>query len=117
MAEHLRKQGYRLVKCAVLTASGKGLPPLEAILAAHPLIHTAEGELFRNAIVNACGALNVRVSKIREHEVEDEAKAALGKGAESVMRQIANTGKTLGSPWTQDHKKAALAAWVALARR
>jgi hypothetical protein len=30
------------------------------------------------------------------------------------MKQIAYAGKSLGPPWTQDHKKAALAAWMAL---
>lgn len=46
LTEDLQKRGYRLAKCAVLTASGQGLPPLAGILAAHPLIHTAEGEFF-----------------------------------------------------------------------
>ena len=113
MTEDLQKRGYRLAKCAVLTASGRELPPLAGILAAHPLIHTAEGELFRNAICSAREGLSLSVLRVREREVESAAKASLGRSAAAVMKQIANAGKSLGSPWTQDHKKAALAAWMA----
>lgn len=114
MAEDSRRRGYRLANCVVLTASGRELPPLEAILAAHPLIHTAEGEFFRNAICIGCEGLKIGVLRVRERDVEREAKATLGKSATLVMKQIACAGKTLGSPWTQDHKKAALAAWMVL---
>lgn len=117
LAEDLQKRGYRLANCAVLTASERELPPLERILAAHPMIHTAEGEFFRRAIRTACEEMKITVTHVRERDVEREAKAALGKSATGAMKQIANAGKTLGSPWTQDHKTAALAAWMALAER
>src|SRR5580704_7667131 len=39
----LRSDGYRVAGAAVLLGSGKPLPELANILAAHPLIHTAEG--------------------------------------------------------------------------
>ena len=100
--------------CAVLTASGRELPPLVRILAAHPLIHTAEGEFFRNAICSACEVLRLSVLRVREREIESVANTSLGRSAAAVMKQIANAGKSLGSPWTQDQKKAALAAWMAL---
>lgn len=115
LADDLQKRGYRLAKCAVLTASGHELPELAAILKAHPLIHTAEGEFFRKAICSACEQVKIAVDRVRERDVEQEARTALGKAATAAMKQIANAGKTLGSPWTQDHKKAALAAWMALA--
>jgi hypothetical protein len=114
LTEDLQKRGYQLAKCAVLTASGRELPSLAGILAAHPLIHTAEGEFFRNAISSACEGLGLGVLRMRERELESSAKASLGRSAAAVVRQIANAGKSLGSPWTQDHKKAALAAWMAL---
>jgi hypothetical protein len=46
LTEDLQSRSYRLAKCAVLTASGRELPPLAGMLAAHPLIHTAEGSFF-----------------------------------------------------------------------
>ena len=114
LTEDLQKRGYRLATCAVLAASGRELPSLAEILAAHPLIHTAEGEFFRNAICSACERLRLIVLRVREREVESAAKASLGRSAAAVMKQIANAGKSLGSPWTQDQKNAALAAWMAL---
>lgn len=114
LTQDWQKRGYRLANCAVLTASGRELPPLVRILAAHPLIHTAEGEFFRNAICAACEVLRLTVLRVREREIESVATTALGRSAAAVMKQIANAGKILGPPWTQDHKKAALAAWIAL---
>jgi hypothetical protein len=114
LTEDLQNRSYRLAKCAVLTVSGRELPPLAGILAAHPLIHTAEGEFFRNAICSACEGLRLSVLRVREREVESAAKASLGRSTATVMKQIAYAGKSLGPPWTQDHKKAALAAWMAL---
>src|SRR6266849_9026623 len=54
----LQKQGIALKKCGLVLASGRPLPDLEKILGSHALIHTADGELFREAIVHAgarCG--------------------------------------------------------------
>lgn len=115
LTEKLQLSGYRVGNCAVLTASGRELPPLAEILAAHPLIHTAEGEFFREAIARACGALEISVSRVRERDVEQQATTAFGKLAPRFTKQIADAGKALGTPWTQEHKRAALAAWIALA--
>ena len=38
----LRERGFRVARCAVLTGAGRALPELSKILAAHPLVHTAE---------------------------------------------------------------------------
>jgi hypothetical protein len=54
----------------------------------------------------------LNVLRVLEREVESAAKVSLGRSSAAVMKQIANAGKSLGSPWTQDHKKAALAAWM-----
>src|SRR5258706_13208452 len=49
----LRGRGYEVVRCGILTGSGRKLPDLPGILAAHPLIHTAEGEFFRAVVAPA----------------------------------------------------------------
>lgn len=110
----LRERGVRVARCAVLTGAGRELPELAKILAAHPLVHTAEGEFFREAICAACKNMKIAVSKVRERELEKTAKEMLGRAAPSVKKQIANAGKAIGSPWTQEHKNAALAAWMIL---
>lgn len=104
----------RIVGSAVLLASGRPLPPLAKILAAHPLIHAAEGEFFRTAIRNACARLKLSVEAIRERELEERVKAAFGNSASRVQRRLATAGSSIGPPWTKDHKAAALAALIAL---
>jgi hypothetical protein len=104
----------RIVGSVVLLASGRPLPPLAKILAAHPLIHTAEGEFFRTAIRTACARLKISVEAIRERELEERMKAAYGSSAGRVQRRLETVGKSIGPPWTKDHKTAALAALIAL---
>ncbi|MGA7380079.1 MAG: hypothetical protein WBX03_04455 [Terriglobales bacterium] len=79
------------------------------------MIHTAEGEFFRNAVSKACEGLKIPVTAIRERDLDEQAKAAFGKAASRVQRTIASLGKSLGPPWTKDHKTAALAAATILA--
>jgi hypothetical protein len=106
---------YRIVGSAVLVASGRPLPSLAKILASHPLIHTAEGEFFRNAVRRACERWNISVAAIPERELEERAETAFGKAASRVQCRIASLGGSIGPPWTKDHKAAALAAVVILA--
>src|SRR5215469_10250581 len=42
-------KAHTIVACGLGMEPSKTLPPLEAILASHPLLHTAEGHLFRTA--------------------------------------------------------------------
>jgi hypothetical protein len=114
VVRELEGRGYGIVGCAVLSGAGRPLPGLGKILAAHPLIHTAEGEFFRNAVRKACEGLRISVVRIPEREVEERALAAFGNAAGGVEGRIARMGKAIGPPWTKDHKTAALAALVVL---
>ena len=113
----LEARQYRIIGSAVLLASGRALPPLAKILSAHPLIHTAEGEFFRNVVRQACERLKIPVTAIPERELEDRAKTAFGNAAAKVQREIASLGSLIGPPWTKDHKAATLAAAILLAKR
>ena len=95
-------------------AAGRSLPSLLEILASHPLIHTAEGEFFRKSVISACERLTLPVTQIRERELEERAQLVFGKKAALVSRRIAAMGKSIGPPWTADHKSAALAALLTL---
>ena len=110
----LEAREVRIVGAAVLLASARPLPSLARILASHPLIHTAEGEFFRNSVRHACEQLEISVEGFRERELEERAKAAFGKSASGVLRRIATAGSLIGAPWTRDHKAAALAALIVL---
>ncbi len=107
---------YRIAGAAILLASGRPLPSLSRILASHALIHTAEGEFFRNAVRKACERLEIHVTAIREGELDEQAKTVFGNAASRVQRRISSLGSSIGPPWTKDHKTAALAASMILAR-
>lgn len=117
VTEDLRKSGHEVVGCGVLLASGRPLPTLAATLASHALIHTAEGELFREALVHASQKHNLPVTGVREKELFARAAADLRLPVEELQGRIAELGRVLGPPWRQDQKYAALVAWLALAAR
>jgi hypothetical protein len=110
----LRRRGYKVTGCALLLASGRALPSLPDILASHALIHTAEGEFFRDLFRNSFEQLRVRVTGVRERDLEDRAGTAFGDDAPQVVRRISELGRVAGPPWTTDEKSAALAAWMLL---
>lgn len=114
--KELRDRNFHLAGSAILLSSARPLPDLDEILSSHALIHTAEGEFFRDAFRKALERLGIPVSGIRERELEDHAREAFGKSAAVTQEKINSMGRTLGPPWTQDEKTAALAAAIVLAR-
>ena len=110
----LKRKQCQLVGAAILLASGRPLPALAKILASHPLLHTAEGEFFRQTARQACEGLHIPVTSIRERELDQKARAALGNAAGDVVHTIAGLGSVVGPPWTRDHKTAALAGVLVL---
>ena len=117
LQDSLQAQGYRLTRCGLVLASGRPLPPLAQILASHALIHTADGELFRGAILHAGARCGLGRATVREKELLSEASRVLRLKPNDLTRQIADLGREIGPPWSQDEKFASLAAWMALASR
>lgn len=113
----LRKAGYEVVGCGLLLASGRPLPALASILASHALIHTADGELFRDALTYAAEQHGLPVTRVREKELLARAAADLCIPADDLQRGVNALGRSIGPPWTQDQKLAALVGWLALAAR
>ena len=95
----LRSRGHEVVGCGVLLGSGKALPGLEKILRSHASIHTAEGAMFRDALVWAAKECQLPVTGVPEKDLDA-----------SSLKRIAPIGKLIGPPWTQDQKTAAVAA-------
>lgn len=114
LQSHLQKQDIALKRCGLLLASGKPLPALERILASHALIHTADGELFREALLHAGARSGLREFTIKEKELLDRAGQVLRAKPKELMRRITELGRPFGAPWSQDEKFATLAAWLAL---
>ena len=110
----LQEQDYELKRCGLLLASGRPLPALPQILASHALIHTADGELFREALLHASLRCGFEMFTAKESELLERASYALHLKPDELVRCLANLGYALGSPWTQDEKFAALVAWLSL---
>jgi hypothetical protein len=111
----LRGRGFTVMASSILLSSARPLPDLEEILASHPLIHTAEGEFFRQAFRGAFERLKIPVTGIRTCDLDDRAREAFGEAAPEVHKRIDAMGRSLGAPWTKDEKTAALAAAIVLA--
>jgi hypothetical protein len=100
----LQSRGHTVSGCGVLLGAGKALPDLKRILASHALIHTAEGEMFRDVLVWAAKECRLPVTGVRE------------KGLDAtLLKRVSCLGKLIGPPWTQDQKYATVAALIALA--
>jgi hypothetical protein len=112
--EDLKAHGYQAIAAGLVLASGRALPKLAQILASHPLIHTAEGELFRDVVRRACESLGIPVLGYRERDLPDQAKELFAAEASKLITRLTGAGKTLGPPWTADHKSAALAACLSM---
>ena len=115
MAETARRHGD-LVAVAVV-GRPRDLPDLDAALANHSMLHSAEGELYRGALDDAADALGLPVTAAAPKGTVDEAAAALGITKERLGARLAELRTELGSPWQADHKAATAAALMALALR
>lgn len=113
--ERLRKDGYRMAGCGILLSSGRPSADLGGVLRSHAMIHTAEGHFFREALQDACRHHGLAITAVRERELHARASAELGAPQEELQRKVAELGRRLGPPWTQDQKCAALVACLALA--
>jgi hypothetical protein len=112
--KELQKQGYELRHCGLLLASGRNLPELAQILESHALIHTADGELFREALLYAYESCGLKAFTAKESELMDVASQAIHQPQQEITHRLAGMGSGLGPPWTQDEKFSALVAWLSL---
>lgn len=93
----LRSQGHEVAGCAVLLGSGKTLPALDKILASHALIHTAEGEMFRDVLVWAAQECRLPVTGVREKALDAAPLQRIGLSAKGSERPGPRTRST--PPW------------------
>lgn len=112
--DELRLKGYVVIGCGILLASGRPATTLAATLASHALIHTAEGELFRNALAHASKNCGLDVLGVKERDLNARAADQLGLSLDELRRRVGELGRPIGPPWRQDEKHAALVAWLAL---
>jgi hypothetical protein len=110
----LAGRGYRLTAVGVLESSGAKGRSLASILASHALIHTADGDHFRQAIVAAAQRTGLDVSRVRARDLEAQAEARLRRPVARLRAAVNELGLQVGPPWGADQKMAALLAWLLL---
>jgi hypothetical protein len=95
----LAERAPRAVVAAGVVIGNGALPgSLEVIVRSHPLVHAAEGDLFRRVFGRASADLGLAVTTVRVRDLA---------GHERISRPA-------GSPWGKDEKDAAVAALMAL---
>ncbi len=114
--QDLTARGCKLAGSCILLGSGRPAGDLAATLRSHPMIHTAEGDFFRNVLRKACESCSLPAMTVKEKELTSRAAAALRLQPEELQRSISELGKAVGPPWRQDEKLCTIAGWLALAR-
>jgi hypothetical protein len=115
LVAQLARADVTVAGAGILFASERSLPNIAAILRSHELMHTAEGEFFREVLVAAAEQCALAVTRVKEREIWDRATSLFRLPVADLQARIDALGKTLGPPWRQDEKLASLAAWIALA--
>ena len=108
--------GHEACGCAVLVGTGMPDWSTDEILAVHVRMHKAEGELFRNVLVEGARACDLGLTTLPDKSALDDAAKRLGLTRARLDAQLATLGKSAGPPWGKDQKEAAAAALVALSR-
>jgi len=111
-----RAAGIEPIAAGILDSSARDPGALETILASHALIHTADGNHFREALASACVALKLPCARIAKRDLPAEAARALKRTARELTATVTRLGRDAGSPWGADQKSAALLGWLLLAR-
>ncbi len=103
-----------LVVCCVGIV-GAGERNLEKIGSTHIRAHAAEGVLFRKVLEVAAATNNIWSLRFDERSLDLTAASELKLPIAKIKAQLAEMGRSAGSPWRADEKAAATAAWLALA--
>jgi hypothetical protein len=116
LAHVARAAGVEARTAGIIDSAGRSGATLAATLASHALIHSADGNHFREALAAGCAAQGLPVIRIRQRDLAAVAAAELGGSPEELRTRVAQLGRDVGSPWGADQKGAALIAWLLLAR-
>ena len=117
VARDLGKAGFEIVGIGLGVAEPHPPAKLEDVLASHALVHAAEGELYRHALIRAGESCRLPVACLPRKALATHAAKELGLRGIQMQAQLTRMGREIGPPWRQEQKEAALAAWVSLARR
>ncbi len=108
----LREQDAQIGVVAVLQGSGRLPVDLADSIKSHTQVHIAEGEETRNVIIKSGERLGIVSTRLVEKTLMKQAADCLALDATSIESILAGLKETAGRPWRQEHKLAALAAWL-----
>ena len=115
-AKRCADAGHELRGCAVLVGTGMPAWTTGEILAVHVRMHKAEGEMFRDILVDAARACGIEPTTLPDKTAIDAAAKALGVTRARLDAELAALGKAAGPPWGQYQKEAAAGALVVLGK-
>jgi hypothetical protein len=119
MIADLAKQGHRVVVAGILRGSGRALPELAAILRSHALLHTAEGEFYRDVLAQAIKSCALPVTPAVERELWDRGAGVFHLAKGDLQGRGARTRSSHPSPpglrWRSPGAHKAATAWSPLA--
>ena len=108
------RAGHEVHGCAVLVGNGMPAWSTDEILAVHVRMHQAEGELFREVLIDGARACGLALTTLPDKTALDAAAQRLRLQRADLDAQLVALGKSVGPPWGQHQKEAAAAALVAL---
>ena len=106
--------GYRAEAAGILDSSGRKGGSLVSILSSHALIHSADGDHFRNALAAAARRMGLAVHRVPARDLAVQAETGLQRPRGELAIAVMQLGKQAGPPWGADQKQAALLAWLLL---
>jgi hypothetical protein len=115
IAAELAGRGCQLVALGVALGTPRQPSTVARILASHASMHAAEGDLYRDAVLEAAERLDLAAAGVVERDAFEVAAGRFGTTAEALRRRVTELGRPLGAPWGSDQKMAALVAWLAAA--
>jgi hypothetical protein len=116
IVQQVRQLDHQVTRLGIIDSSGRRGADLATILKSHALIHTADGDHFREALSTASRKAGVHTLRLQAQNLDSQAQQLLRRPIAELKSVVAGVGKTLGPPWTADQKTAALLAWMLLAR-
>jgi hypothetical protein len=112
--DHLRS-----VNCAAIAAgipcNSRPVPKdLSTVLRSHPMIHTAEGILFQQALAWGCRGCGLTVTSAGARDVWLTASNTWGLKEATLHKQVDDLRASAGPPWGRDQKTGTAFALLAL---
>jgi len=115
VADFIQRQQTQYQVCGAGLIVGSLIDPA-TIGNDHIRIHALEGQLFREVVRTAASTRRLDTMIWRERDVYDAATGPLGGTEAAIKTRVAALGRGRSGPWRAEHKLAAVAALLMLAR-